>query len=237
MSQLIFQRVERKYLVNEGQYRALLQALDEHMEEDRYSDYQIHNLYYDTGDHYLIRTSLDKPAYKEKLRLRCYGVPAWDSACFVELKKKYQGVVYKRRLELTLDQACRWLDRREPLAEACQISREIEWARDYYPLVPQMALLYHRLAFHGREDPDLRLTFDDSIRWRDWDLDLTHPMAGRDLLAPGQRLMELKVPGAMPLWLAGLLSELAIYPASFSKYGRAYQDLKHQETEGVISCA
>ena len=237
MSQLILQRVERKYLVDEGQYLALSQALAGPMEEDRYSDYLIHNIYYDAGDDALIRASLDKPVYKEKLRLRCYGQPAWDGPCFVELKKKFRGVVYKRRLELTLDQARRWLDRREPLAEECQISREIEWVRDFYPLAPRMVLIYHRLAFHGREDPDLRLTFDDGIRWRDWDLDLTHPAAGRDLLTPGQRLMELKVPGAMPLWLSGLLSELAVYPASFSKYGRAYQERSQLKTERTVTCA
>lgn len=237
MSQLVFQRVERKYLVDDRQYQALRLSLPEWMEADKYSDYMIHNLYYDTPDDYLIRTSLDKPVYKEKLRLRCYGEPSGSSPCFAELKKKYRGVVYKRRLELTLDQACRWLNRGEPLESPCQISREIDWFLAHYRPVPKVVLTYHRLACHGREDPELRLTFDDDVRWRSWDLDLTRPIDGYPLLAPGQRLMELKVPDAIPLWLVHLLNRLEIRPATFSKYGRAYQQLKQQELKGAIPSA
>lgn len=237
MSQLIFERVERKYLVDDRQFQVLCQALETRMEEDRYSDYMIHNIYYDTDDYYLIRTSLERPAYKEKLRLRCYGKPSWDGPCFVELKKKYQGVVYKRRLELGLDEARSWLDQGRPLCADSQIGREIAWTRDRWQLKPKMALTYHRLALHGIENPELRVTFDDDIRWRDWDLDLTHPMDGPCLLVPGQRLMELKVPGALPLWLAELLDRLEVYAVSFSKYGRAYETLMKQTSKGATTCA
>jgi hypothetical protein len=239
MSQMIFQRVEKKYLLEDSQYRALTQTLAQYMVEDKYSDYQIGNIYYDTDDYYLIRTSLEKPKYKEKLRLRCYGRPTGDSSCFVELKKKYQGVVYKRRLELPIDQAAAWLNRSGPMPENTQIGREIAWFQHLYGLKPKMMLTYHRLAYHGKDDPELRLTFDDDIRWRTWDLDLTRPMDGPALLPPGQRLMELKTLGAMPLWLAHELERLEIWPASFSKYGRAYQALmtQTQETKGAATCA
>jgi hypothetical protein len=237
MSQMIFQRVEKKYLVSDAQYQALTQTIAQYMVEDKYSDYQINNIYYDTDDYYLIRTSLEKPKYKEKLRLRCYGRPTADSTCFVELKKKYKGVVYKRRLELPLNLATRWLERDTAVSPDSQIAREIAWFRDLYELKPKMMLTYHRLAYHGKDDPELRLTFDDEIRWRSWNLDLSIPMDGPALLSPGQRLMELKTLGAMPLWLAHELERLEIWPVSFSKYGRAYETLMTQETKGAATCA
>jgi hypothetical protein len=239
MSQMIFQRVEKKYLVNDSQYAALRSVLAQYMVEDKYSDYQINNIYYDTDDYYLIRTSLEKPKYKEKLRLRCYGRPTPDSTCFVELKKKLKGVVYKRRIELPLGMATSWLERDSALSPDTQIAREISWFKNLYDLKPKMMLTYHRLAYHGKDDPELRLTFDDDIRWRTWNLDLTLPMDGSEILAPGQRLMELKTLGAMPLWLARELERLEIWPVSFSKYGRAYQTLmtQTQETKGAATCA
>jgi SPX domain protein involved in polyphosphate accumulation len=237
MSQMIFQRVEKKYLVSDAQYQALTQTIAQYMVEDKYSDYQINNIYYDTDDYYLIRTSLEKPKYKEKLRLRCYGRPTGDSTCFVELKKKYKGVVYKRRLELPLNLATRWLERDTAVSPDTQIAREIAWFKDLYHLKPKMMLTYHRLAYHGKDDPELRLTFDDEIRWRNWNVDLSIPMDGPSLLAPGQRLMELKTLGAMPLWLAHELERLEIWPVSFSKYGRAYETLMTQETKGAATCA
>jgi hypothetical protein len=125
------------------------------------------------------------------------------------------------------------------MPENTQIGREIAWFQHLYGLKPKMMLTYHRLAYHGKDDPELRLTFDDDIRWRTWDLDLTRPMDGPALLPPGQRLMELKTLGAMPLWLAHELERLEIWPASFSKYGRAYQALmtQTQETKGAATCA
>jgi hypothetical protein len=236
VSQLIFQRVEKKYMVDPRQHRAMLSLIDEYMEPDQYPDYQVCNIYYDTEDYRLIRESLAHPKYKEKLRLRCYGQPDDSSNSFVELKKKYNGVVYKRRLEMPLGEARAWLDGRAPAPDS-QVGRELAYALDHYQLIPRMVLLCHRRAWHGRENPELRLTFDDHILWRSEDLDLTAPPVGRALLEPGQRLMELKIPGAMPLWLAAAMNEQQIWPTSFSKYGHAYQTMMTELRKGAVHYA
>ncbi len=231
MSQLLFERVERKYLIDDRQFCALMPALKPHVEEDKYPDYMVHNLYYDTENYFLIRTSLEKPTFKEKLRLRCYGTPAPNGNCFVELKKKYKGIVYKRRLELPLTQAYSWLEKGHlPLPEdlTCQ---EITWARNYWDLSPKMILIYRRTAYHFNENPNLRITFDSEILWRNSDFDLTLPVFGSELLPSGQHLIELKVPDAMPIWLGRLFSELEIFPHSYSKYGQAYLMMMKNRTK------
>ena len=169
-------------------------------------------------------------------------MPEDDSPVFVELKKKYKGVVYKRRVRMPLGIAEGYLAGTCPPAEPGQITREIDWFRSRYPgLAPAMYLSYERKAFCGREDSGLRITFDRRILWRRDTLDLTAGPGGSPLLAPDELLMEVKCPGAMPLWLAEALSELAIWPSTFSKYGNAYKEsLLTADTAqalGGIDCA
>lgn len=239
-AQCVFKRVEQKYLLDEAQYRALRKALSGSMAQDQYGRHTICNLYFDTEDYRLIRTSLEKPVYKEKLRLRTYGVPTQDSTCFVEIKKKFRGVVYKRRVELSLAETRAWL-RDEWMPEGYgQIHREIDWFMKYYQPTPKMFLAYDRVALFGLEDGQLRVTFDKDIRWRPHDLDLTHGDAGRMLLPRDQHLMEVKIPGAMPLWMAELFDGLNIRPTSFSKYGSAYRQMlldPHMTLLGDVFCA
>ena len=242
MKKNIFERVEKKYLASPEQCRAFLELAEGRLLPDRFAEYTICNLYYDTDGYDLIRTSLDKPVYKEKLRLRCYGVPEDDSPVFVELKKKYKGVVYKRRVRMPLGIAEGYLAGTCPPAEPGQITREIDWFRSRYPgLAPAMYLSYERKAFCGREDSGLRITFDRRILWRRDTLDLTAGPGGSPLLAPDELLMEVKCPGAMPLWLAEALSELAIWPSTFSKYGNAYKEslltAEAAQALGGIDCA
>ncbi len=223
----VFQRYEKKYLLSESQYRHIRRRLEDYrMVPDQYGKSTICNIYFDTPDHRLIRRSLEKPVYKEKLRLRSYGVPAADDAVFVELKKKYKGVVYKRRAELSLRDAAAYLYDRRPAPASTQILREIDWFLDFYSsLGPAMAISYDRIALACAEKPGLRVTFDKNILWRDDRLFLDEGIGGNALLEPGQRLMELKIPGAMPLWLADILDEAAAFPTSYSKYGAAYQQM------------
>ncbi len=219
----IFQRYEKKYLLSRTQYQNLSRKLESHMREDQYGKSTICNIYYDTPDHRLIRESLEKPVYKEKLRLRSYGVPKKDDTVFVELKKKYKGVVYKRRVNMPLAEAEKWLERRECRQES-QIGKEIDRAFDFYQgLAPAMVLSYDRIALFDKDDPDLRITFDSRILWRETDLSLQAGVWGQPLLEDGQRLMEIKIAGSMPMWLAQMLDEEAIHQISFSKYGSAYQ--------------
>ena len=221
--QCCFKRVEKKYLLTPEQYRNMRWGMAPYVEADRYANYTICNLYYDTENFSLIRTSLEKPVYKEKLRMRSYGTPGDDDRVFIELKKKFQGVVYKRREVMAADAAARYLHENRRPAEESQILREIDYFMESYHPFPRVFIGYDREAFAGIENPDLRVTFDTDLRWRDTDLDLRAGDSGAPILGTDQILMELKIPGAAPLWLARLLSENGIFPVSFSKYGTWYK--------------
>lgn len=233
MPQLTFERVEKKYLLTPEQLIVFAPLLHAHMQQDQYGRHTICNIYYDTPDYRLIRTSLQKPVYKEKLRLRSYGVPRPGDTVFVELKKKYRGVVYKRRTALELTAAERWLAGQAP-GPAGQIPREIDYFQTLYAAAPAVYLAYDRVAMFGRQDPGLRLTLDENIRWRTDALRLDAGDRGAPLSVQGLYLMELKLPGAMPLWLAHGLAQVGAAPVSFSKYGCCYQEaLQPTQQEGI----
>lgn len=226
--QNVFERYEIKYMLTMEQYRALRAALCGRMEEDAYGLHSIANLYMDTADWALIRESIDKPIYKEKLRLRSYGIPGADSQVFLELKKKYKGVVYKRRAPMTVREADAFLCHGIRPHRSGQILREIAHFHKQhgYP-VPRAFISYERRALFSPAQDALRITFDRNILFRSCHLDLTAGVWGTQLLDRNQVLMEVKVAGAMPLWLSGLLSELSIFPRPFSKYGACYQAFIH----------
>jgi len=218
----IFKRVEMKYMLTDAQYAALLVRIAHMAEVDEYGKSTILNIYYDTPDYRLIRDSIDKPLYKEKLRLRSYGTPTDDSTAFVEIKKKYKGIVYKRRVLMPYGEALSYLAGQGTCDS--QIGSEIDYFVSYYKgLAPRMAISYDRIAMKGTKDPDLRITFDTNIRYRTNHLDLKYGNEGREILEPGYHLMEIKIKGAMDLELAHILEELKIYKTSFSKYGTAYK--------------
>ena len=232
MSESIFQRHEMKYLVTDGQRAALEAAFRETMVPDPYGESTICNVYYDTPDHRLIRTSLEKPVYKEKLRLRSYGPAAPESPVFLELKKKFQSVVYKRRISLTAGEAEDYFAGLAPLPEDTQIGREIDYFRQFYgELIPTVYLSYDRTAYYSNQSRDLRVTFDRHIGWRQEGLRLTAPAGGREILLPGMSLMEIKAADAIPFWLARLLGENAIRQTTFSKYGEAYKTILAESRE------
>lgn len=252
-----FKRYEIKYHIPADILPDFRKQMEEHMTPDEYGKTTILNLYYDTAEHDLISRSMEKPKYKEKLRLRSYGVPTPDSRVFVELKKKYAGVVYKRRSSMSLRQAQSFLDAGTYPGDPSQINREISYFVQFYRPKPAMVLCYDREAFlekntekgsekdlqrdkgqlpesskNGPETgsekgSDLRMTLDSRIRCREQDLNLE---AGDDglVLEPDTVLLEIKAAGAMPLWLTHLLSQYHIYPSSFSKYGFAYSQLHHK---------
>ena len=222
--QTCFERYEKKYRITAAQQQALLAGMQPYMTADAYGEYTICNIYYDTDDWRLIRASLEKPVYKEKLRVRSYGTPTPDGKVFVELKKKYDGVVYKRRITVRAGQVGPFLAGRLPGQDFGQIGREIQWFQNFYHTQPKVYLAYDRQAFAGIEDPDLRITFDTGLRWRDTDVDLCRGDYGAPILPAGEILMEIKIPGACPLWLSRLLSAVGAFPSSFSKYGTCYKD-------------
>ena len=232
----VFCRYEKNYLLDEAQYRAVRKAMAGRMARDRYGRDAICNLYYDTGTFELIRRSLEKPLYKEKLRLRSYGIPNPDDLVFLELKKKFDGVVYKRRTELSYREAQRYLLTGGTPGETDQIFREIDWFRRSMPLRPAVFIACDRTAYFDDGGGDLRITFDDNLRFRRSSLSLSKGDWGTPLMNPGEILMEVKIPGAMPLWLGRTLSEAGAFPSSFSKYGVCYQKYLSRR-EGGSACA
>lgn len=231
-NQMIFQRYEFKYLLDLRQLQAVLAAMAAHMVPDEYSHSSIRNLYLDTPDYRLIRRSLEKPVYKQKLRVRSYDQAGEHDPVFMELKKKYLSVVYKRRISIPQHQAMACIEGRRPWQDS-QIGRELAYTMDFYQsLRPVVFLSYERDSFRGVEDKELRVTFDREIRYRQEELTLDSDPWGTPILPPGQVLMELKVAGGLPLWLAHVLSKQGIFKTSFSKYGAAYQDIMLTRQKG-----
>ena len=223
MAQQVFKRIEKKYMLTRPQREALLQAFQGHMQRDAFGRHTICNLYLDTDDYALTRRSIEKPLYKEKLRLRAYGVPGPEDTVFLELKKKYKGVVYKRRMELNCRQAMDYLLRGKRPDLGSQIAHELDYALRLYAPRPQVYLCYDREAYFCPDNPDLRITLDENIRFRTQQVDLMRGAWGTPTLPDGTTLMEIKIPGAMPLWLADALDAQRIFPCSYSKVGTVYE--------------
>ena len=228
----VFERIETKFLLDDMQYTELMKRLENVAAVDSYGKTSILNIYFDTPDYRLIERSLEKPVYKEKLRLRTYGVASDDTNAFIEIKKKYKGVVYKRRISMPYKEAIDYLVEGKRPKKTSQISAEIDYFMNFYKGIrPAMAISYDRIAMAGINDPELRITFDTNIRWRTEKLSLKEGNVGTEILLPGQHLMELKIAGAMSMEMARMLDELNIRQISFSKYGRGYQDLLSQKIE------
>lgn len=229
----VFNRHENKYMLDERTYKEVCSRLTDYMEPDKFNSggniYTISNLYYDTPDSSLIRTSLSKPSYKEKLRVRAYGVPSPDDKVYVEIKKKVSGFVNKRRSGMTLREAYDFLASGEmPEIRSHmngQVLNEISYILEQHDLSPALFLAYDRAAFFGIGQHDLRVSFDTNIRTRRTELALEAGDHGERLLEEGLWLMEIKVAQSIPLWLCRLLSDYKIYPTSFSKYGNEYKKM------------
>ncbi len=226
----VFNRHEQKYLLDEATFKKVLAVMDEYMCPDKYNidhkPYTISNIYFDTEDDYLIRTSLSKPKYKEKLRLRSYGIPDADSKVFLEIKKKFNGVVNKRRTVLKLSEAYDFASSGKPpiLKEYMnkQVLKEIEYFLQFYTLKPKVYLAYDRIAYFEKGNNDLRISFDCNIRTRRYDVALEAGDYGEKLLPDGVYLMEIKTSKSMPLWLTDMLAKYRIKRQSFSKYGTEF---------------
>lgn len=228
-----FCRYEKKYIISNEVYQHLKQQLADSMEADKYSRndnfYSICNIYYDTPANEIIRKSIEKPIYKEKLRLRSYGCVNLSDKVFLEIKKKYEGCVYKRRTELTLSEAYNYFATGQmPEAKSkrdLQIKNEIDFfVHKYNKLMPAVFISYDRVALFAKEDKDFRVTFDTNIRTRRYEVGLDKGIYGDLLIPTDYWLMEIKTTDVIPLWFTKLLSSYKVYPVSFSKYGTEYRN-------------
>lgn len=224
--QNVFKRYELKYMLTTKQKEKVLDSMQEHMTLDKYGRTTIRNLYYDTDTYLLIRRSIEKPLYKEKIRIRSYSRTMSDSTVFVELKKKYKHVVYKRRISMPNNEATEWLSGVKQGVNNTQISEEIDYFMQLYgTLKPTVFLSYEREAYYCNNGSDFRVTFDDNILCRQNDLSLESEVYGESILPKGMVLMEIKCSGGVPLWMTEVLSRERIFKTPFSKYGTAYKTL------------
>lgn len=220
---VVMKRYEMKYIMTPEQTAYFKESVADHMRIDKFGLTSIASLYYDTPNYRLIRTSVEKPPFKEKIRLRSYGLATETSPVFLELKRKAYGIVYKRRVQSTIPLVQRFFNGEGDICAGGQINREITTFRDYYQtLVPACLIVYDRVAYY-QPDGDLRLTIDHNPRYRYEDLNLTTSMDGHSLLKEGCTILEVKVQQAVPLWLSAILTKGHIYKGSFSKYGEAYR--------------
>ena len=231
--QMTFKRYELKYLLNKKEKEEILLAMKPHMKLDDYGRTVIRNIYFDTENFRLIRRSLEKPVYKEKLRIRSYKPVQITDPVFVEIKKKYKSVVYKRRLLLPEKTVMESFRTGEPLPVCSQIGDEIQYFREYYKnLQPSVFLSYEREAFYSLDGSDFRVTFDENILYRRNDISLGSEIYGHPLLGKQQTLMEIKTSGGIPLWMSETLTKHHLYKTSFSKYGSAYQRMMEAAMQG-----
>lgn len=226
---MIFKRYEKKYLLNKNEYENLMSVIRKKLVPDVHGENTLCSLYLDTPDFLLIRNSIDAVSYKEKLRLRSYGVPGEKKTLFFEIKKKYKRVVYKRRVSMTQAEAAEYIESGEIPFDS-QIMREIDYLMKFYRRPkPNVCILCEREAFFDKENAEVRLTFDKNLRYRYGFPTSDNIGEGYPILDDDKYILEIKTPGAMPLWLARALSECKIYPRSFSKYAHAYYDIIERE--------
>ena len=225
-----FERREMKFLLTGSQRAALEKKLAPLVEKESYNRYTICNIFFDTDSFHLITTSIERPPFKQKLRMRTYFDGGKRSDTYLELKKKLNHIVYKRRIPAEDDRFLTDLTGALAAMENDNTAREIRYFCSQYPdLAPRIFLSYNRTAYHCISDEALRITFDDNIRWRTTDLNFHSGTYGSPVLEQGQSLMEIKVDNALPVWLSDILTECRVYKTTFSKVGRAYTRLLEQK--------
>ena len=236
MAQYTFARTERKYLLAASVYEAFKRDVEQYVKPDgKYPVYTLCNLYYDNETWELARRSAEKPIFKEKLRIRSYGVAAPDSKVYIEAKSKYKGTVYKRRIGMACKDAKAFLENEALPQDASQIAKELHYFAHLFHLAPKVFLAYDRIAYTSIEDASFRLTFDYNIRYRLDRLSLMEGDDGIPLVTDGMVIMEVKAQSALPRFFLDLLAKYSIIPGSFSKYGKVYEKNYHVTEENTYA--
>lgn len=226
-----FERVEHKYLLTKHDANMLYSQIKDYIQDDMYPQYSLHNIYLDSSDYTMISRSIEGPQYKEKLRIRSYGDPDENSFIYVEMKKKYAGIVYKRRIQIKENELCDFLN--GSLTFDNQILHEIEYMEHIYHPSPKIFIGYDRRAFQGKYENDVRITFDTNIRYRLDHLSLHDDYPDEYLLRNDQCLLEVKVKDRYPLWLSHALTSMHLTRTSFSKYGTIYTNILKEERNSL----
>lgn len=219
-SNCIFQRIEEKYFLNKKTKEKFFKNIKKYIAKDKYYESKILSIYFDNDNKDIVRRSLDKPIYKDKIRLRSYGIPSLNSDVFLEIKNKYEGVTGKRRVILKLSEFYDYFYNNK--ISDNQIMKEIDYLFKYYDLKPNCFVGYDRISFVGKNDLGLRITVDSNLIGRTNDLKLESGSYGNKYFDEDIFIMEIKTLNSMPLWLTKELANLEIFPISFSKYGEIY---------------
>lgn len=228
MQENIFKRVEEKYLLNKKQYNLLFKKINSYLEKDEYYQTTICNIYFDNNSNDLIINSLEKPIFKHKVRLRSYNTPKLNDYVYLETKFKYKSTVGKRRIKLKLKDFNKYISKNQ-FDHSDQIMKEIDYLFKLYNLKPSYFIAYDRKSYKGKENNNLRITIDTNLRSRKDNLSLEYGDNGEKYFTQNTYIMEIKTLDSMPLWLVKTLSELKIYPVSFSKYGSIYKKDKEEK--------
>ena len=218
----VFQRIEQKYLLTKQQYLNLQNIINKYFEKDNYYQSKIYNLYFDNNNNDIIINSLEKPIYKSKIRLRSYKEIKKDSEVFLEIKKKYNGIVYKRRLSLTYQEWNNYYTKNIFPNHDTQIMKEIDYEIKSFNLKPTIFVAYDRLSYYCKDDKNFRITFDTNLRSRSTNLKLKDSKENKDYFNEEIYIMEAKTIYGLPLWFTNLLTKNNVYPCSFSKVGNIY---------------
>lgn len=236
MAKHTFERREKKMLIDNSIVEDFTKDILEYMDPDEYNfdgkPYMISNLYFDDDGDNIIRFSVSKPKYKEKLRVRSYGVPNDDTKVFIEIKRKLRGVGTKRRAKIRLGQLREYLATGKHPEGIKYIDEQVLCEIDYYlatyKVEPKVYISYMRNAFFGKEDKNFRVTLDKEITTRRYDLDLSLGSYGEQLLPDGKTLLEIKFEGAVPLWFAHIMSKYSMSFQSYSKYGTEFKKMQRK---------
>ena len=223
----VFRRVEKKYLLNKKQKDAFLKDIKKYIEADEFFENTICNIYFDNINNDLIISSLEKPLFKAKLRLRSYGIPKMDDDVYLEIKNKNNGIVGKRRIKLKLKDFYNYYE--NGIKNDSQIMKEIDYYFKYYDLKPYIYVAYDRISYKSRNEDSLRITIDSNLRSRKDNLRLELGDKSEKYFDDETFIMEIKVLGSMPLWLTNILSKYKIYTTSFSKVGNIYTKEKEMQ--------
>lgn len=234
MEQIIdtFERVEDKYELSQSEYLSFLEAIQAHVHPDIYHKYTVHSVYFDNDHYQLAVNSLQKPEYKCKVRLRTYQDPDADTMCFLELKKKYNDIVYKTRFYMEVASAYQYLYQNKMPKNPNNIMRELDYVFHFYKLKDFCYVQYDRECYAANEDMDVRITFDTNIRYRLDDISLSRNGSETNLTEENVYMLEIKCKDRYPMWLVQILSKMKLYKKSFSKCGSIYMNNFEYLTKG-----